>query len=245
VAPVRILLTFDDGPHDGALGGNNRTEKVLDALKHKRARAVFFIQTHAPSRLASPNGSMIASRIHAEGHVLAVHSGSFVDHRCHKWRCAQPADIIGATNGLDSDMIRAKAAIKKIVGTDPKFVRATYGYTDAKCMEVYSQNRLKHVYWDLVSSDDSRTATAASVQAHLVAEMKRLARGAVDLICLLHDINRVTAEHIVEFIDAIDSSVRTIGQTPIFVADRLEAELVMDRKSGPGTDTPCPADSMD
>jgi peptidoglycan/xylan/chitin deacetylase (PgdA/CDA1 family) len=244
VAPVRILLTFDDGPHDGALGGNNRTEKVLDALKHKRAKAAFFIQTHVPYRLASSNGAAIASRIHAEGHVLAIHTGGFVDHRCHKWRCAQPADMDGAINGLDSDMVRAKAAIKNIVGTNPRFVRATYGYTNADCIEVYSRNSLKHIYWDLVSSDDRKNATAASVQAHLAAEMRRLSTGPVDLICLLHDINEVTAEHVVEFIDTIAASVRANGQMPIFVADRIEAELVMDRKARKGTDTPCPADSM-
>jgi peptidoglycan/xylan/chitin deacetylase (PgdA/CDA1 family) len=242
VASVRILLTFDDGPHAGALGGSNRTEKVLDALRRKGAKAAFFIQTHVPHRLASPNGSRIAARIHAEGHVLAIHTGSLVDHRCHKWRCAQPADIVGAANGLDSDMIRAKAAIKNIVGTDPKFVRATYGYTDAECMKVYSQNKLKHVYWDL-SGDDSSIATANSVRTRLVAETKRLATARVDLIYLLHDINQVTAEHLTEFIDAIASSVRANGHTPTFVAASDEAELIMDSKSRPGIDRPCPADS--
>jgi peptidoglycan-N-acetylglucosamine deacetylase len=244
VASVRILLTFDDGPHAGALGGSNRTEKVLDALRRKGAKAAFFIQTHVPHRLASPNGSRIAARIHAEGHVLAIHTGSLVDHRCHKWRCAQPADIVGAANGLDSDMIRAKAAIKNIVGTDPKFVRATYGCTDAECMKVYSQNKLKHVYWDLSSGDNSKTATATSVRTRLVAETKRLATGAVDLIYLLHDISQVTAEHLTEFIDAIASAVRANGHTSIFVADSVEAEFIMNGKSRPGMDAPCPADSM-
>ena len=239
-----FLLTFDDGPHDGALGGNNRTEKVLDVLKQKRAKAVFFIQTHSPCRLASSHGSMIAARIQAEGHVLAVHSGGFVDHRCHKWRCTQPADMVGAINGLDSDMIRAKAAIKEIVGTNPRFVRATYGYTNADCMEVYSRNNLKHVYWDLVSGDDRRAASSASVQAHLASEMRRLATGPVDLICLLHDVNEVTSEHILDFIDTIAISARTAGHTAMFVADRIEAELVMERKARPGTDIPCPGDSM-
>ncbi len=244
MAPVRILLTFDDGPHGDLLGGNNRTEKVLDALRHKRTKAAFFIQTHAPCRLASPNGSRMATRIHAEGHVLAIHTGSFIDHRCHKWRCTQPPDIIGATNGLDSDMIRAKAAIKTIVGIDPKFVRATYGYTDANCMEVYFQNRLKHVYWDLVSGDDSANATGGSVCTRLAVETKRLATKALDLIYLLHDIRQVTAEQLTDFIDAIADSVHANGHMPIFVADRIEAELVLDRKSRQGTDTPCPADSM-
>jgi len=102
MASVRIVLTFDDGPHAGPLGGGNWTEKVLEALKHKRAKAAFFVQTHVPYRLASPNGYKVASLIHTEGHVLAIHTGSLEDHRCHKWRCTQPADIAGAINGLDA-----------------------------------------------------------------------------------------------------------------------------------------------
>ena len=102
---VRILLTFDDGPHGAALGANNRTENVLDARRDRGAKAAFFIQTHVPYRLASREGRRIAFRAHAEGHVLAIDTGSFADHRCHKWRWTQPADVAGADNGLDSDMI--------------------------------------------------------------------------------------------------------------------------------------------
>jgi peptidoglycan/xylan/chitin deacetylase (PgdA/CDA1 family) len=244
VASVRILLTFDDGPHAGALGGKNWTEKVLDGLSHKNAKGAFFIQTHVPYRLASPNGHTIASRIHAEGHALGIHSGSFVDHRCHKWRCTQPADIAGTTNGLDSDMIRARAAIRNIVGIDPKFVRATYGYTDVHCMKVYSRHRLKHVYWDIVSGDDTRNASAASVRAHLEHETKRLATGARDLIYLLHDINQVTAENLIDYIEVIAIAVRSNGLSPVFPVERLEAEFILDRNSRPGTDSPCPPDSV-
>jgi len=244
VAVVRVLLTFDDGPHAGVLGGGNRTEKVLDALKSKCVKAAFFIQTHVPYRLAASNGLRVASRAHAEGHVLAIHTGSILDHRCHKWRCAQPADMVGTINGLDSDMARARSAIREIVGADPRFVRATYGYTDASCMSVYSRNDLKHVYWDLASGDDSKAASLASVLARLAAETRRLATGSVELIYLLHDIAQVTAEHLTDFIDAIDASVRANGHTPAFAADAVEAQSIMERKSKAGTDLPCPADSM-
>ena len=241
---IRILLTFDDGPHAGAVGSKNRTEKVLDALAHKNVKAAFFIQTHVPYRLASPAGHTVASRIHAEGHVLAIHTGGFVDHRCHKWRCTQPADIAGAANGLNSDMIRAKTAIKEIVGTDPKFVRATYGYTDIHCMKVYARNNLKHVYWDIASGDDAPNASVASVRACLERETKQLATGPLELIYLLHDINKVTAEHLIHFIDVIATAVGSNGHQPVFPTERRDAELILDRKSRRGTDTSCPPNSM-
>jgi peptidoglycan/xylan/chitin deacetylase (PgdA/CDA1 family) len=244
VASVRILLTFDDGPHAGALNGDNRTEKVMAALRSKDITAVFFIQTHVPYRLPSPNGYRIACRMHAEGHVLAIHTGSFADHRCHKWRCTQPPDVAGTTNGLDSDMLRARAAIKAIVGIEPKFVRATFGYTNADCMQVYSRNKLKHVYWDIISGDDLKGASRTSVQTQLAIETTRLASGACELIYLLHDINQVTSERLIDFIETIEASVHMTGHTPVFISDANEAEIIMERRSMEGTDWPCPADSM-
>jgi peptidoglycan/xylan/chitin deacetylase (PgdA/CDA1 family) len=241
VASVRILLTFDDGPHGAASGEGNRTEQVLDALRDRGTTAAFFIQTHVPYRLASPDGHRVASRAHAEGHVLAIHTGSFADHRCHKWRCTQPADLAGADNGLDADMMRAKAAIREVAGADPQFVRATYGYTDDNCMTIYRKNELLHVYWDIVGDD---AATRDSMSAALHAETQRLAVADVDLIYLMHDINRVTAEHLPEFIDVIAACVRANGLAPEFVANRMQAEAIMRRKSRAGTDIPCPADSM-
>jgi peptidoglycan/xylan/chitin deacetylase (PgdA/CDA1 family) len=243
VASVRILLTFDDGPHGGALGASNRTEKVLDALRDREATAAFFIQTHVPYRLASPAGRSMAARAHAEGHVLAIPPGGFADHRCHKWRCTQPADTVGAVNGLDADMMRARAAIREIARADPQFVRATYGYTDDNCMNVYRKNELTHVYWDIVG-DDSAPATRDSIAAALHAETQRLAAGGVDLIYLMHDINQVTAEHLAELIDVIAASARTNDLVPEFACNRTQAEAIMRRKSRPGTDNPCPADSM-
>lgn len=244
MASARILLTFDDGPHGGALGRDNRTEKVLNALRQRGATAAFFIQTHVPYRLASPDGRRIASRAHSEGHVLAVHTGSLADHRCHKWRCTQPADIPGADNGLDADMIRARTAIKDITGADPQFVRATYGYTDRNCMSVYRKNKLKHVYWDIVSGDDAKLASRDSICAALHTDTRDLAAADADLIYLLHDISGATSEHLAEFLDVIAAAVRANGLVPEFAARPAEAEAIMHRKSRGGTDDPCPADSM-
>jgi hypothetical protein len=100
------------------------------------------------------------------------------------------------------------------------------------------------VYWDVASGDDSKPLTCDSVRNQLEAETRELATGTADLIYLFHDINEVTAEYLTDFIEAIDLSARANGSTPIFVADRGVVESIMDKRSGEGTDTPCPADSM-
>ena len=45
MADIRILLTFDDGPHAAVMG--NRTDHVLDVLAKDKVIAAFFVQTHA------------------------------------------------------------------------------------------------------------------------------------------------------------------------------------------------------
>jgi hypothetical protein len=109
---------------------------------------------------------------------------------------------------------------------------------------VYRKNRLKHVYWDIVSGDDAKLATRDSICAALHADTRHLAVGDVDLIYLLHDISQATSEHLSEFLDVIAAAVRANALVPEFAARRREAEAIMHRKSREGTDDPCPADSM-
>ena len=61
-----VYLTFDDGPNVAW------TPRVLDALREEGARATFFlIEEHI-----TPDTEWVVRRIAAEGHALALHSGS-------------------------------------------------------------------------------------------------------------------------------------------------------------------------
>ena len=82
-----------------------------------------------PSRPTSPTDSAGAgedvTKLSAEmGHVIGIHTGSDEDHAPHTNRAAAPAyDVDGdtkadGTNGLESDLIRAKARIKKVIGAE-------------------------------------------------------------------------------------------------------------------------------
>lgn len=65
-APPAIYLTFDDGPNAAW------TPAVLDALRDHDARATFFLI----DRHITPGTAPIVRRIAAEGHAIALHSGS-------------------------------------------------------------------------------------------------------------------------------------------------------------------------
>ncbi|MCG8365107.1 MAG: polysaccharide deacetylase family protein [Pseudanabaenales cyanobacterium] len=68
-----VALTIDDGP-DQRYGGENSTEKILDTLKDKHAKATFFIITEKlkeRERNGSPDSTTV--RIVEEGHELGNH----------------------------------------------------------------------------------------------------------------------------------------------------------------------------
>ena len=83
--PVRFLLSFDDGP--STWEPYNPTRAILDTLAANPVqpgiKAVFFLQTRDPRAGGSEAGRALMRREHAEGHVLAVHSGSPRGHIDH------------------------------------------------------------------------------------------------------------------------------------------------------------------
>jgi peptidoglycan/xylan/chitin deacetylase (PgdA/CDA1 family) len=251
MADIKITLTIDDGPDNNvldAVGGpdeKNRTERVLNVLSAKGYKAAFFIQTEVPNRLKGANGAKMGARSHSDGHVLAIHNGNKEDHRCHKSRVAKDADLPGTTNGLDSDMVRAKQSLKAITGTDPAFVRATFGYTNAACMSVYQTRSLKHIYWDIDSTDTAAGANKASVSAALKTKTEeKLAAGVTELIYLFHDIKLVTAQSLDAFIGVISTTVSGKGHTPKFLTTSAEVSSLLQSKAKAGTDDACPPNSL-
>jgi peptidoglycan/xylan/chitin deacetylase (PgdA/CDA1 family) len=252
MADIKIALTFDDGPDDGALaaGGEteeakkNRTERVLNTLAAKGDKGAFFVQTEVPNRLKGANGSKMGVLTHSDGHILAIHNGNKEDHRCHKSRVAKPSDNARGANGLESDMLRAKQSLKAISGAEPAFVRATYGITNQACMNVYQARNLSHIYWDVDSKDTAANANKASVSATLKAETEaKLAAGVTRLIYLFHDTKLVTAQSLEAFIGVIDTAVRGKGHNPKFLTTAMDLASVIKDKARAGTDDACPAGS--
>jgi hypothetical protein len=108
-------------------------------------------------------------------------------------------------------MIRAKDAITKAIGVTPKYVRATFGYTNADCMKVYGRRLLKHIYWDVESGDASDPPPSVdAINLKLRKETKEtIQQGRFGIIVLFHDIKLITASHFLEFISTIKSSAES------------------------------------
>jgi peptidoglycan/xylan/chitin deacetylase (PgdA/CDA1 family) len=130
--PIPTVLTFDDGSHAAAGDGvKNHTVEIATLLKARNIIGAFFIQTHVSHRFGSAAGKSVVKAVSDLGHVIAIHTGSDDDHASHTKRVATPAyDVDGekkpdGMNGLESDLIRAKAEIQRLLGGNaPGFGRA-------------------------------------------------------------------------------------------------------------------------
>ena len=258
MAEIAVLLTFDDGP-DPNPRETSVTHRILDVVSGQMVVA-FFVQTNVSYRMANANGRGAVKRAFDEKHVIAIHTGGFEDHRCHKARVAEPADrdMPGTTNGLDSDMARAKAAIFGLTKEMPKFVRATFGITSDECMEVYKKHNLLHIHWNVDSKDNTgvrltkptnKRKTRQRTKEEVIKQLKENTRNEVnagkkELIFLFHNINTITRDAIKAYIEAIKTQVIAMGHTSKFVSSKAEAEVLLTAKSSKGDQkSACPAGS--
>jgi len=243
---IEVVLTFDDGPHVKEWGhGKNHTEKVVNSLKHNviqnGVRAVFFVQTHAPGRGGTQIGRNIIATVAKQGHVIGIHTGSTRDHASHRVRArARPYDVNGngvletadGVNGLESDMIRAKARIRKLTGSDPLYVRPTYGQRNHTVNAVYRRQDLRMILWDIDSGDNTGSPSVDAVNQNIHKGMERcIAAGKKHLVILFHDINSRTAENLEEHLGNICISARKLGKTAVFPTSTERIVQILNAKT--------------
>jgi peptidoglycan/xylan/chitin deacetylase (PgdA/CDA1 family) len=244
MAVVKILLTFDDGPH-AAAGPGNRTRKVLQALKLNGIIGVFYIQTGVSYRMGSPEGVKVVKEANGLGplfeHVIEIHTAGKEDHQKH-W--SNP-DL------LAKDLPKAIAAIEKATTRRPKTIRSVglelaNPNTSEKAREtmanrlraIYAASSLKHIGINVDSYDNTKAfwhtsivhtnPTASEVQEALRKGIEfALQAGPQDLIVLFHDINGTTANNLGSYITAIRNAVTNATHTPSFTQSRAEVELFL------------------
>ena len=223
---VEIVLTFDDGPHTGALNKHpveNRTESVIDVLRINRTspkiKAIFFIQTHSRSKIEdkyfrgnTDMGKELIRRMHASGHIIGVHTGHDVkeaDHIPHTDRTARE---------LGDDIDRASNFIEAVLATPlkgkpylPKLIRPVGTPTVPKeIKQIYYDKYHKLTGWDVDSEDSFLGATPGSVKKALVEHtITAVKAGKRKLIVLFHDTNKYTyiRENLEDYIKIISDTI--------------------------------------
>ena len=218
-APVRFLLTFDDGPAPS-------TARVLETLAanpvQPGVKAMFFVQTRIG------DGAQLMRRTHAEGHLLAVHTGTEQGHVSH---------MALSTEELERSLAQAKADIAAHTGTPPRFVRPPFWFYDESTLASYRRVELAMLLTDINARDGTVLGVnlVPAKRTLIRAQIERIKQewqagalpaldGATPIVATFHDVNTGTADKLAEYLEMLVAESRAaglaLGERPFF--DRRE-----------------------
>ena len=213
-APVRFVISFDDGP-------SPLTARVLDTLASNPVqpgiKAIFFVQTRAPAAGGSEAGRQLMRRSHTEGHLLAVHTGTPGGHISH---------AALSREALEESLRDAQADIAGIAGAAPRFVRPPFWVYNAVALESYASVRMTMLLTDVNARDgqvwgvnllpDKRFLIRAQLE-HMKREWQDGAQpvhdGVTPVVATFHDVNSTTAEKLAEYLQLLLDESRAAGLT--------------------------------
>jgi peptidoglycan/xylan/chitin deacetylase (PgdA/CDA1 family) len=212
---IRFLLTFDDGP--SIRQPVNPTLQILDQLAtndlQSGIKAIFFVQTGHPRGGGTPQGRDVMRRIHADGHILALHSTSPRGHIDHTQV---------STNELVLSLMEAQKILQEITGTPPLFVRSPFGAYNLTTRRIYMDLGLHLLMADLRARDGviygyngslRRRSYLRNRLASVYQEV--LAQGGddapVDVVLNFHDVNPYTARHMTEYLHILVEEAQRVG----------------------------------
>ncbi|AIG05203.1 polysaccharide deacetylase domain-containing protein [Pseudomonas fluorescens] len=227
-APIRFLLTFDDGP--SASGYANPSRSVIKDLADNPVqpgiKAIFFLQTDAWRAGGSPRGRKTMVREHASGHILAFHTAT-------RWHSNHR--LMNDTD-LANTLSQGATTIASITGTAPSLVRPPFWNYDKRTFAAYQRQGLHILLTDLSANDGKIWGFNASPrrranllrQLSLVRERIALGElptvdGVIPVVVTFHDINRYTARHLQEYLQILMDSAQASGlktATEPFYTDR-------------------------
>ena len=126
-----VYLTFDDGPYPP------ETERVLDVLRERGARATFFLIGSNVS-----GNEAVLRRMLEEGHALGLHTYSH----------AGTFPLLSFDKML-ADVNEGKRAVESVAGKKISLFRPPFGVTNPTIAKVIRTLGLQTVGWDVRSFD--------------------------------------------------------------------------------------------
>ena len=207
-APLRFLLTFDDGP--SASEYDNPTEKILKVLKtnpyQADIKAIFFTQTQAKGAGGSEHGRALLKRMLESGHELAFHTATS-GHANHRYL---------SDDELKSSLTLGVNDLNAVRGSPPQFVRPPFWSYNEQTLAAYQAHGMQMLLTDLSANDgviyvfnfsftkrkNMRKMLAALRPAWQAGQLPS-ADGVTPIIVTFHDINRYTAGHMEEYLDIL------------------------------------------
>lgn len=215
-APIRFLLTFDDGPSASSFWNPSLT--VLDSLASNplqpNIKAVFFVQTRASRAGGSEIGHQVMLREQAEGQILGFHTAT-PGHSNHR-----SLDDVE----LEQSLSNGTADIAAITGAPPTLVRPPFWNYDKRTFAAYQRHGLHVLLTDLSANDgkiwgfNASPRRRANMLRQLSVVRERIALGelptvdgVIPVVVTFHDLNRYTARHAREYLQILIDSANATG----------------------------------
>ncbi|WP_434650895.1 polysaccharide deacetylase family protein [Pseudomonas sp. D1-2] len=215
-APIRFLLTFDDGPSASSFW--NPSADVLDALDRNPVqpgiKAVFFVQTRAPRAGGSEIGRSLMRREHANGHLLGFHTATYW-HTNHRF--LDPDE-------LEQSLANGANDIAVITGASPNLVRPPFWSFDKRTFAAYQRHGMHVLLTDLSANDGkvwgitvsprrrmNLTRQLSEVRERIADGQLPTVDGVIPVVVTFHDLNRYTARHAREYLQILMDSARETG----------------------------------
>ena len=176
-----IYLTFDDGP-------SSHTTRLLDILDKYDVKATFFV--------VNTGKIDTISRIHEEGHVVAMHTAT------HDF-----AEVYASTDAYFADLKKIQTQIKKYCGFKSKLLRFPGGGSNTisrnycegimtELTEMVEDKGYTYFDWNVDSDDAGSARTATAVYNNVVTGCAAHKTSVV----LMHDIKGYTVDAIEDII---------------------------------------------
>jgi peptidoglycan/xylan/chitin deacetylase (PgdA/CDA1 family) len=215
-APIRFLLTFDDGPSASSFW--NPTMTVLDSLAtnpvQPNLKAVFFVQTGAPRAGDSDIGREVMRREQVDGQILGFHTAT---HWHTNHRSLSPEE-------LEQSLSKGSADIAAITGAPPTLVRPPFWNYDKRVFAAYQKHGMHVLLTDLSANDGKIWGFNASPRrrANMLLQMSQVRErialgelptvdGVIPVVVTFHDLNRYTARHAREYLQILLDSAQATG----------------------------------
>ncbi|KAG9019782.1 Carbohydrate esterase 4 protein [Tulasnella sp. 427] len=152
--PNTVAITFDDGPYTW-------NTNIVNTLKKYNAKATFFVNGNNWQCIYTNDNVNRLKYLYNAGHQVASHTWHHYD-----WTTLTNDQLL-------SEMTQTDAALVKILGVKPAFVRPPYGSYNDESRKVAAANKQSIVVWDFDSGDadgytvkQSEAAYAAIAKAH-------------------------------------------------------------------------------
>lgn len=201
-----VYLTFDDGPHPP------ETERVLDVLRERGARATFFLIGSKVS-----GNEAVLRRMLEEGHALGLHTYSHAG-----------TFPLQSFDKMLADVNEGKRAVESVAGKKISLFRPPFGVTNPTIAKVVRTLGLQTVGWDVRSFDTMFCKSSDHDWYVPVVEriMKQVRPGSV---ILLHDRLDGASELLAILLDRLTASgydfTHALPNTLISSSDSSETNL--------------------